>query len=355
MNVLPGLLLALGLAMVGHYLANFLGIDLMGLPKSPVSPIMMAILLGILIRNTLSLPPAFEPGIRFSLVRILRLGIVLLGIRLSLGEAGEIGLKSLPVIIVCVGTALVLVTWISTRLGLTRRLGTLIAAGTGICGATAIVALSPTINAKDDETAYAVACITLFGVIAMLAYPFLAHWMFDADAFKIGLFLGTSVHETAQVAGAGLVYQEYFGQAEALDTATVTKLVRNLGMLVVIPLLSVVYHRNSDDGDERPSLWSMVPLFVIGFALMSLLRTVGDLGTAESGGAFGFIPVETWQAIVSYTKQAAEVCLGVAMAAVGLGTSLAGLKKIGLKPLGVGLFSALLVGGVSFGLVSVLY
>jgi uncharacterized integral membrane protein (TIGR00698 family) len=355
MKILPGLLLALGLAMAGHYLANLIGIDLLELPKSPISPIMMAILLGILIRNTISLPAVFEPGIRFSLVRVLRLGIVLLGIRLSLGEAGEIGLKSLPVIVVCVAVALVVVTWISTRLGLSRRLGTLIAAGTGICGATAIVALSPTINAKDDETAYAVACITLFGVIAMLAYPFLAHWMFDGEAFRIGLFLGTSVHETAQVAGAGLVYQEYYGQAEALDTATVTKLVRNLGMLVVIPLLSVVYHRNAEDGEARPSLWSMVPLFVIGFALMSLLRTVGDLGAAESGVAFGFLPAETWQAIVGYTKQAAELCLGIAMAAVGLGTSLAGLKEIGFKPLGVGLFSAVLVGAVSFGMISLLY
>lgn len=355
MMILPGLFLALALAMAGDYLAHLIGIDLMGLPKSPISPIMMAIILGLLVRNTLSLPKVFDPGIRFSLVRVLRLGIVLLGIRLSLGEAGEIGLKSLPVIIGCVTAALVIVTWFSTRLGLSRRLGTLIAAGTGICGATAIVALSPTINAKDDETAYAVACITLFGIIAMLAYPFLAHWMFAADSFKAGLFLGTSVHETSQVAGAGLVYQEYFNDAAALDTATVTKLVRNLGMLIVIPLLSVIYHRNSEAGDERPSLWSMVPLFVIGFALMSLLRTVGDLGVVENGEAFGMISAESWKLAVGYTKQAAEICLGVAMAAVGLGTSLKGLKEIGFKPLGVGLFSALLVGAVSVGLINLLY
>lgn len=355
LKMFPGVMLALVLAVVGHYLARFLGMDLMGLPKSPVSPIMMAILLGILLRNAFSLPLVFEPGIRFCLVRILRLGIVLLGIRLSLGEAGEIGLKSLPVIVLCVGTALVVVTWIGTRLGLSRRLGTLIAAGTGICGATAIVALSPTINARDDETAYAVACITLFGVIAMLAYPFLAHVLFAGDPFRIGLFLGTSVHETAQVAGAGLVYQEYFGQAEALDTATVTKLVRNLGMLVVIPLLSVVYHRQAGAGEERPSLWSMIPLFVIGFALMSGIRTIGDLGVAETGSAFGLIPANSWTALVGATKQAAELCLGVAMAAVGLGTSLAGLKEIGFRPLGVGLFSALLVGGVSVAAILVLY
>lgn len=351
MQVIPGVLLALALAYGGHYLAYFVGVTLMGLPRSPISPIMMAILLGIAVRNLAHMPAMFEAGIRFSLVRILRLGIVLLGIRLSLGQAGEIGLKSLPVIIACVTAALLIVTYFSKRLGLTARLGTLIAAGTGICGATAIVALSPTINAKDNETAYAVACITLFGVVAMLAYPFAAHWMFAGDAFRIGIFLGTAVHETAQVAGSGLVYQEYFGSPEVLDTATVTKLVRNLGMLIVIPLLSIIYHRKSGQGEARPSLWSMVPLFVIGFALMSLLRTVGDLGEP----AFGFLSVESWQALVAYTRQAAEICLGIAMAAVGLGTSLAGLKEIGMKPLGVGLFSAVLVGVVSFLLISILY
>ena len=351
MRVISGVLLALGLALGGHFLASLVGVELLGLPRSPISPIMMAILLGILVRNLVRVPRMFEPGIQFSLVRVLRLGIVLLGIRLSLSQAGEIGLKSLPVIILCVAAALLVVSYVSKRMGLTARMGTLIAAGTGICGATAIVALSPTINAKDDETSYSVACITLFGLVAMLAYPFAAHWLFHGDAFRIGLFLGTAVHETAQVAGAGLVYQEYFGNAEVLNTATVAKLVRNLGMLIVIPLLSVAYHRKSEEDEARPGLWSMVPLFVIGFAMMSLLRTTGDMGER----AFGFLPVETWHEVVRYAKQTAEICLGIAMAAVGLGTSFSGLKKIGLKPLGVGLFSAVLVGAVSFTLNRLLY
>jgi len=350
-RILPGLLLALGLAIIGHYLANLIGITWMGLPKSPVSPIMMAILLGILIRNVAHLPDWFDPGIRFSLVRILRLGIILLGIRLSLSEMGDIGLKSLPVIIGCVTVALLTVSYISKRIGLSARLGTLIAAGTGICGATAIVALAPTIKAKHDEVAYAVACITIFGVIAMLVYPFAAHWMFAADSFRSGLFLGTAVHETAQVAGAGLVYQEYFDDTSVLNTATVTKLVRNLGMLVVIPLMSIVYHRSEAGEGQVPKWWTMIPLFVVGFALMSLLRTVGDMGDM----AFGVLEPEQWKWLVSTIKKTAEIFLGIAMAAVGLGTSLAGLRKIGIRPFGVGLFSALLVGVVSYLLISLLY
>ena len=354
MAILPGLILAFVLAIGGQILSELIGVKLMGLPKSPVSAIMMAILLGVLIRNTVSLPKLFDPGIRFGLVRILRLGIVLLGIRLSLGEVGEIGLLSLPIIIGAVAAALLIVTFLSRKLGLSGRLGTLIAVGTSICGATAIVATAPAIAAKDDEVAYSIACVTLFGIIAMLTYPFAAHWMFDADPVSSGLFLGTSVHETAQVAGAGLVYQQYYNDPQALDVAAVTKLVRNLGMLVIIPLMSIIYHRKSAEAGKAPKWWTMIPLFVIGFALMSLLRTVGDMG--DMGDlAFGFLQPEQWKAIVSHTKEAAEVCLAIAMAAVGLGTSIKGLIHIGLRPLGVGLFSAVLVGVVSASLITMLY
>ena len=351
MAIAPGLILAIVLAFGGQFLSDFIGLTLMGLPKSPISAIMMAIILGIIVRNTITLPAMFQPGIRFGLVRVLRLGIVLLGIRLSLGEVGAIGLQSLPVIIGAVVSALLIVTYLSRKLGLSGKLGTLLAVGTSICGATAIVATAPTIAAKDDEVAYAVACVTLFGVIAMLVYPFAANWMFSGDTFKAGLFMGTSVHETAQVAGAGLVYQQYYGNPEALNVATVTKLVRNLGMLVIIPLMSILYHRSSTEGTEAPKWWTMIPLFVVGFACMSLLRTVGDMGDL----AFGFLPPEQWKEIVGVVKEFAEICLAIAMAAVGLGTSIKGLASIGLKPLAMGLVAALLVGGVSATMVTLLY
>jgi len=350
MNAIWGFLLALLLALAGEYLAGVIA-PALGLQKGAISGIMMAILLGILVNNLFKLPEVLRPGIRFSVVRILRLGIVLLGIRLSIVEAGAIGLKSLPIIIGTVLAALAIVTYVSKRVGLTERLGTLIAVGTSICGATAIVATAPTIGAKDDEVSYAVACITLFGVAAMLVYPFAAHWLFDADTFKAGMFLGTAVHETAQVAGAGLVYQQYFDDPKALDVATVTKLVRNLSMLVVIPLMAVLYHRRSTEGGQAPKWYTMIPLFIVGFAAMSVLRTVGDMGERP----FGILEPDQWKAIVGFVKQVATYCLAVAMAAVGLGTSIHGLRKIGVKPLLVGLFSALLVGLVSFVLVSVIY
>ena len=350
MAVLPGLILAFVLALGGQVLSELIGVTWMGLPRSPISAIMMAILLGILLRNTLPLPESFQPGIRFGLTRVLRVGIVLLGIRLSLGEVGAIGLRSLPVIVGTVTVALLIVTYCSRRLGLSERLGTLIAVGTSIRGATAIVATAPAIGAEDDEISYSIACITLFGVVAMLVYPFAAHWMFAGDPLASGLFLGTSVHETAQVAGAGLVYQQYYDDPRVLDVATVTKLVRNLSMLVIIPLMSVVYHRRSAATGDVPPWWTMLPLFVVGFAGLSLLRTVGDMGVP----AFGMLSPDRWTMVVSTTRQVAEVCLAIAMAAVGLGTRIKGLAQIGLRPLGVGLFSAVLVGAVSLSLIALL-
>lgn len=351
MRNLPGLILALLLALGGQFLSQLIGENWMGMASSPVSGIMMAVVLGIVVRNSIGLHQQFLPGIQFGLKRVLRIGIVLLGIRLSLGEAGAIGLKSLPVIVCVAGAALLIVTYLSRRLGLTGRLGTLLAVGTSVCGATAIVATAPTIHARDNEVCYSVACVTLFGILAMLIYPFAAHALFAPDAFLAGLFLGTSVHETAQVAGAALVYQQFYDSPQALDAATVTKLVRNLGMLVIIPLMGIIHHRASAEGTAPPHWWTMVPVFVIGFAAMSLVRTLGDMGE----DAFGLLPRADWLVGVAWVKQAAEICLAVAMASVGLGTDFRDLVSIGWKPLAMGLVAALLVGGVSAALIALLY
>ena len=350
MSVIPGLLIAFALAVAGNLLADRLALSL-GLGAGAISGIMVAILLGLALGNLLKLPATLKPGIGFAVKRVLRLGIVLLGLKLSIVEVGSIGLKSLPVIMVTIPAAILIVTYLGRRLGLPDRLGTLIAVGTSICGNTAIVAVSPTIGAKEEETSYAVACITVFGLFAMLAYPFVAHWLFGGDAFKAGLFLGSSVHDTSQVAGAGMVYSDFYHDPQALNVATVTKLERNLSMLLVIPLMSIFYHRRSSEGTAPPPWWTMVPLFVVGFACMSALRTIGDLGDRP----FGLLTPEQWHAFLDVSKQVSTYCLGIAMAGVGLGTSIKGLKAMGLKPLGLGLVSALIVGIISTLLIKTLY
>jgi uncharacterized integral membrane protein (TIGR00698 family) len=349
----PGLALAVLLAAGANWLSEWIGTSLLGLARSPISGITLAILLGLLWSNLATPPAALQAGARFALTTLLRLGIVLLGLRLSLAQVGDIGLRSLPVIIAAIATALLLARLISRWLDLPPRLGALIAVGTSICGATAIVATAPTIGARESETSYAVACIALFGLAAMLLYPFLAFWLFDGEAWRSGLFLGTAVHDTAQVLGAGMAYREYFGAAQALDVATVTKMVRNLAMIAVIPIMAIAFRPADPAGvTARPPRWyQLIPLFVVGFAAMSLLRSVGDLGPQP----LGFMSAEHWQTLIGAGSTAADALLATAMAAVGLSTRLTTLRSIGPKPLLAALLCALAVGAVAALTILLLY
>jgi uncharacterized integral membrane protein (TIGR00698 family) len=351
--LLPGLAIALGLAVVGRAGSQLIGAEWFNVEKSPISPILLAILFGLVIRNTVGLPSVYEAGVQICLKRILRVGVALLGIRLSLIAVGSIGLFALPIVIGCITSALLLVSWISRVVGLPRRLGTLIAVGTAICGNTAIVATAPIIGADEDETSYAVGTITVFGLIALVTYPFLAHVLFDGDPNLAGYFLGTAIHDTAQVAGAGLLYAQQYAAPETLDTATVTKLVRNLFMVAVIPIVTILYHRSGSERDasEKPKLSQIIPFFVFGFVAMALLRTIGDFGEAPFAG---LLSDAQWSACIAFVTTLSSWCLTMAMASVGLGTNLKRLRSLGLKPLVAGLAAALIVGGVAAGLIHLL-
>ncbi len=346
----PGLVLALALALLGRRASSWIGTGLFELEKSPVSPILIAILAGLLIRNTVGLPAIYEAGLKLCLKRILRIGVALLGIRLSLSAVGQIGLVALPIIVACIATALLTVSWVSRALSLPARLGTLVAVGTAICGNTAIVATGPVIEASEDEISYAVGTITVFGLIALLIHPFIAHAVFGGDATQAGLFLGTAIHDTAQVAGAGLLYGQQYASPEALDIATVTKLVRNLFMIGVIPLMALAYHRSTPKSTPGSglALREMVPFFVFGFLAMAALRTLGDMGDAPFGG---LLDTEQWAELIAATSTLSAWGLTIAMASVGLGTHLARLRRLGLRPLGVGLVAAATVGVVSAALI----
>jgi uncharacterized integral membrane protein (TIGR00698 family) len=344
--LLPGVAIALLLALVGHAGSELGSRTVLGLEKSPVSPILLAILLGLAIRNTIGIPPVYAAGLELCLKRVLRLGVVLLGIRLSIGALGSIGLVALPIVVASIATALVVVRAACAALGVAPRLGTLVAVGTAICGNTAIVATAPVIGANDDETSYAVGTITVFGLVALITYPFLSHALFAGDAQQAGLFLGTAIHDTAQVAGAALLYAQQYTAPLALDTATVTKLVRNLFMVAVIPLMALLYRRDAAarGSSRRTPIAQLVPLFVLGFVAMALLRTAGDWATARPGSV---VAPEQWASAVAFVGTLSEWCLTTAMASVGLGTSLDRLRALGARPLAVGLAAALTVGIVS--------
>jgi len=348
-GLLPGVLLSGLLALVSGIAASAVGTQVMGFEKSPVSPILVAILIGLAMRNLAIVGDGFYAGARFCSRRVLRCGIVVLGLSLSVLAVGRMGAVVIPLVVLCIATGLVVATLLSRWLGVPSRLGTLIAVGTGICGASAIAATAPVIGAKDEEASYAVANIALFGMLATLVYPFLAAALYGPDA-PAGMFLGTSIHDTSQVTGAGMIHSDLTGDVAGLHVAVTTKLVRNLFMIAVIPLMSVLYRRGveGETGGPGGSLLRFVPVFVIGFVAMTAVRFAGDATIGSSGSAFWLLDGATWGATVSYSKLAAKYLLTVAMAGVGLGTDLSALRRLGMRPLYVGMSAAVTVGLVSY-------
>ena len=350
--LLPGLVVAALLAWFSIWLSNYVGVTLLHFDKTPISAVMLAILLGLILGALLPLPKALKPGFSFAVKKVLRLGIILLGIRLTIFDVFRLGAFGVPIVLFCILGALFFTTRINKWVKLPERLGTLIAVGTSICGVSAIVATGPAIDAEEEEVAYAVAVITIFGLLATLVYPYAANLFFAGEALKVGLFLGTSVHDTSQVVGSAKVYADVFAAPLALDVATVTKLVRNVFMAVVIPFMAFYYARKTrgqgESAGQKTSFVKLLPLFVVGFVVMAVVRSIGDVGINAGGSAFGLWDDAAWIAIYSFVKTWAGNLLVVALAGVGLSTDFRAFKGLGIKPFVVGLCAALVVGVVSF-------
>ncbi len=349
---LPGLALAALLAWASNWASGFLGQTVLGFARSPVSAVTVAILLGLLVSNVIALPHWLSPGLSLSVKKVLRLGIILLGLRLSLFDVFRLGMTGVPIVLVCILAAIYLTTRLNRWLGLPARLGTLIGVGTSICGVSAIVATGPAIEAREEEIAYAVAVITIFGIVATLVYPYIAYAIFAGDAVRSGYFLGTAIHDTSQVTGAGMVFADLSHAPQALDVATVTKLVRNVFMAAAIPWMAIQHaRRTAQTPGETAGLGQLFPLFVVGFVLMAALRTIGDAGILGSplfgGRALWLWDAAGWQTVHATVTGWASWLLTVALAAVGLSTRFAVFRGLGIKPFLVGLGAATSVGLVS--------
>lgn len=355
-TLVPGLVVGVGLAVFAMWASTTLGESLLGYDKSPISSAMLAILLGLLARNLVALPEWVQPGFTFVVRKVLRWGIILLGIRLSIFDVLQLGAIGIPVVLACIAGALAMTGFLARRMSVPARLGTLIGVGTSICGVSAIVAAAPAIEAKDEEVAYAIAVITVFGIFATLVYPYLAQLLFPGDPVRVGLFLGTSIHDTSQVSGAAMVYAQAYAEPRALDIAIVTKLVRNVFMVGVIPITALLHARRTGGATagRRPSFRKLLPLFVVGFLAFAVLRSIGDAGLNGGGRAFGLMNPSVWTRVVAGIKEWAGYLLVVALAGVGLNTHFRRLSQLGIKPFVVGFAAALLVGAISYAIVTVL-
>jgi len=366
LKIIPGVIICLSIMFASILITNWLGkllIDLGMLPigsSSPISGIFVSVIIGLLVRNTVGLHAVFNSGVKFSMKFFLKCGIILLGLRLSIIDVVKLGSWGIPIVIICISTGLLITMYITKKLNQSPRLGILVASGTGICGVTAIMATAPVVKATDDEISYAVANITLFGLLGMFFYPYLAFYLFDNDPIRVGLFLGTAIHDTAQVTGAALIYNQTFDMEKVVLVATITKLTRNFFIIAVVPLLSYFYLRNENKnmGSDKQAIlrwYQLIPYFVIGFLVMSIVRSIGDAGIEGNQLAFGVISLEYWETFHIFTSNlGSKYLLGIAMAAIGLSTSFSIFKKFGMKPLYIGITAALSVGLVSICLVYLL-
>jgi uncharacterized integral membrane protein (TIGR00698 family) len=355
----PGVMVAIALALLARAIADALAHGAGGLPKFPLSPVMCAVVLGMLWRNTLGVPAWASQGLRWAMHQLLRTGIALVGLRLTLLGATAIAATALPVALTCLLFALATGLTLARLLKVPQRLGVLLAIGTAVCGATAVVAMSPVIRARHAETAFAVTCVVLFGCVAMLCYPWVAGHFFAAAPRYAGIFLGTAIHDTSQVVGAALMYSQQAHQPEALAAASVAKLLRNLSIAVLIPVAAWLTQRHDararnaaagqEEGGGSPSAGlsghvRLVPLFVLGFLACIVVRTAGD-AIMPAGS-------ELWQALIRTGYTASDLFLTCGMTAVGLSVSFTDMWRIGWRPLAAGFAVATLVGACSLALTS---
>jgi uncharacterized integral membrane protein (TIGR00698 family) len=346
----PGLLLAIALAALARALAQALAAGVGGLPRFPLSPVMCAVLLGMLWRNSIGVPGWATRGLDWTMHRLLRVGIALVGLRLTLAGATAIAVTAVPVVLSCLTVALLAGLAIARVLAVPRRLGLLLAIGTAVCGCTAVVAVSPVIRARHAETAFAVTCVVLFGCIAMLCYPAVAGYFLGTSPVHAGIFLGTAIHDTSQVIGAALIYSQQAAAPAALAAASVAKLLRNLSIAAIVPAAAWLAQRHESEADGAPAKDqpdahksrtrpALVPLFVLAFIGFIVVRTAGDAlyGTAA--------PV--WEALVNSGYTASDLFLACGMTAVGLSVSFTDMWRIGWRPLAAGFVVATLVGSCS--------
>jgi uncharacterized integral membrane protein (TIGR00698 family) len=313
--------LAPGLALVAVIVAVA---DRIGDHVSGTSALIWALGIGAVIANTGLLRPSLAPGIRFASRNVLRIGVALLGIRLSLGTVGDLGLRTIVVILGSIAATFALTLVIGRLLGVSGPLTLLIATGTGICGASAIVAMESVSEASREEAAFALATITALGTVAMVGLPFL-RTPIGLDMTDYGIWSGASVHEVAQVVGATAGVS-----AVALKIGTLVKLAR------VALLAPLVFGFALSKGRSRPAGTPLLPAFVIGFLVLAGVRTTDVLSSR----------------IVADLTRLDVLLLAAGMAGLGLGLELARLRGLGMRPLILGFASWIVIALVSLALVS---
>lgn len=312
--VLPGLAVCAAGALTAWATNRFL---------PAVSPLLIAILLGALWRNLLPIPPALSSGVAFCARTLLRAGIVLLGLQLSLASIAALGPGVLLLVLLSVGCTFAAALWFGKLLGVSPAQRMLIASGFAICGAAAVAATQNATRARTQEVATAIGLVVLFGTLMIPAVPLLGG-LLGMPSEAVGLWIGASTHEVAQVVAAG----EMVGGA-ALSVAVTVKLARVLTLAPIVAGVALYTRRSQRSNDA--ALPPVVPLFILGFIAAMLLRTSGLLPAGVLDAA---------QVLQTFL-------LSAAMFALGLDVHLRSLLRVGRRPVLLGLIATLVILAVS--------
>jgi uncharacterized integral membrane protein (TIGR00698 family) len=259
--------------------------------------------------------------------RILRFAIILLGLQLTAEQIAQVGTAGIAVIALTLIATFLFTTWLGRLLGVEHKLAQLIAAGTSICGASAVIATNTVTDAHDEDVAYAVACVTVFGSIAMFVYPLLPG-LLHLDPRAYGLWAGASIHEIAQVIAAA-----FQGGGQAGEFGTIAKLSRVAMLAPTVIALGLIVRRRS--GGHRGAARAPMPWFVLGFIALVAINSVVT------------VPPEAKAMIVAITT----FLLSMALAAMGLETDIGKLRAKGLRPLALGAAAFLFIAAFSLMLV----
>lgn len=297
---LPGLALCAFIAIIAYAASRLQS-------YAPLSPMMLAIALALGVGAVFGAPAWAKAGQTFTLRRLLRLAIVLLGLQLTLNDVGVLGVGAVAVVLGAMALTFFFTRWFGGVIGVDRGLSELIASGTAVCGASAIIATNSVTRAPQEDVVYSVACITFFGTLAMFLAPAL-YAPLALSPVEYGVWAGGSIHEVAQVVAAG--FQP--GQVEG-ETAMVAKLVRVAAMAPMILWLGAA--RSKGDGPAPP-----IPWFVVGFAAMILLNSL--------------LAPPLW--VREWAQLVTVFLLTMSLAALGLETDLRRLRLKGPRPLALG-------------------
>ena len=326
LKLIPGLALSAAIAVLACWLESLLPIHLIG-------SAVIAMFIGMSLNRYIQKNTAFAPGLKFTSKKILKFAIILLGLSLNVATILHVGKMSLTVMVFTLLTCFGGGYFIGKALGLNWKLSNLISAGTGICGGSAIAAISSVIDADDNDVAYAMSATFLFDMAMIVLFPIMGRALGMSDE-AFGIWAGTAVNDTSSVVATGYAFSEGAG-----DFATMVKLTRTLAIIPTVVTFAFIQLNlkrkeamaNQQEGSELKANFSIAkifPWFILGFLAMSVLASI--------------LPIPA--AVISGTKRLSKFLMVCALAAIGLNTSFSSMKKAGIRPMIHGfIISALVV------------